>query len=151
MFVVPRNTTSNPVSPNNTATSRQTRSTDASRGRGAAFSAAANTAGIATNSSAAANSSSAARSEPAAGLGVQKLLDTLKALGMNVAGLDIRYSEDVVGYPGGSYVNRMIDVTIGGKTERLSADLTDRNPLIAAYDIHRYLGVMPSNGGTGGA
>ena len=71
--------------------------------------------------------------------GVQRLMETLSALGMNASGLQISYSEEVVGYPGGSYVNRLINVTSNGRTESLSADLTEKNPLVAAYDIQRFL------------
>ena len=83
--------------------------------------------------------------------GVQKLVDTMKALGMSTAGLNISYSEETVGYPGGSYVNRMINVTSNGRTEQFSADLTEKNPLVAAYDVQRYLGAGSGTGGTSGS
>lgn len=85
-----------------------------------------------------------------AGIGVQKLLDALAALGMSTAGLNISYSEEAVGYPGGSYMNRQIKVTSGGKTEQFSAELTERNPLVTAYEMQRYLGVASNAGGAGG-
>jgi len=75
---------------------------------------------------------------------MRKLFDTLTALGMSTAGLNISYSEEAVGYPGGSYMNRQIRVTSGGKTEQFSADLTERNPLVTAYEMQRYFGVTPS-------
>ena len=78
--------------------------------------------------------------------GMQKLLDTLTALGMSTAGLNISYNEEAVGYPGGSYMNRQISVTSGGKTEQFSADLTEINPLVTAYEMQRYFGVTPHAG-----
>ena len=77
---------------------------------------------------------------------MKKLLDTLAALGMSTAGLNISYSEAAVGYPGGSYMNRQISVTSGGKTEQFSAELTERNPLVTAYEMQRYFGVTPNAG-----
>ena len=85
-----------------------------------------------------------------AGIGVHKLLDALAALGMSTAGLNISYSEEAVGYPGGSYMNRQINVTSGGKTEQFSAELTERNPLITAHEMQRYLGVAANAGGASG-
>jgi hypothetical protein len=72
--------------------------------------------------------------------GLTRLRATLQALGINTAGLHITYSEDTVGYPCGSYVNRLITVSNGGKTESFSADLTERNPLVTAYEMQRYFG-----------
>jgi len=76
--------------------------------------------------------------------GLQKLLETLSALGMSTSGLNISYSEEAVGYPGGSYLNKQISVTSGGKTEQFSADLTEKNPLVTAYEMQRYFGVVPN-------
>ncbi|MFN0104788.1 MAG: hypothetical protein ACKV2U_22225 [Bryobacteraceae bacterium] len=87
----------------------------------------------------------------AGGVGMQKLLDTLSALGMSTSGLNISYTEDTVGYPGGSYVNRMINVTSGGKTEQFSGELTERNPFVTAYEMQRYFGVTPNAGGANGS
>ena len=75
---------------------------------------------------------------------MQKLLDTMALLGMNRSGLSITYSEDFIGYPGGGYMNKMINVTAGGKTEHFSAELTDRNPLVTAYELQSYFGVTPT-------
>lgn len=81
---------------------------------------------------------------PAAAAGMDRLASAMASLGMNAAGLDMKYSEELVWYPGGSYVNRLITVTSGSRTERFSADLTARNPLVTAYEIQKYLGV-PGN------
>lgn len=78
---------------------------------------------------------------------MQKLLDTMTALGMSTSGLNITYSEDFIGYPGGGYMNKMINVTAGGKTEHFSADLTDRNPLVTAYELQSYFGVAATANG----
>jgi len=94
---------------------------------------------------------SAVTAPPApSGAGMQKLLDTLSALGMSTTGLNISYSEEAVGYPGGSYMNRQISVTSGGRTEQFSAELTERNPLVTAYEMQRYFGVAPNAGGASG-
>jgi hypothetical protein len=82
---------------------------------------------------------------------MQKLLETLSALGMSTSGLNISYNEEAVGYPGGSYMNRQISVTSGGKTEQFSAELTEKNPLVTAYEMQRYFGVVPNPGGTSGS
>jgi len=83
-------------------------------------------------------------SAPAAPAGMKKLMDTLSSLGMSTSGLNISYTEERVGYPGGSYVNKMINVTSGGKTEQFSAELTEKNPLVTAYELQRYFGVTPN-------
>ncbi|MBM3764083.1 MAG: hypothetical protein FJW32_01715 [Acidobacteria bacterium] len=73
-----------------------------------------------------------------------RLNDALHATGMSTAGLDIRYEEEHVGYPGGSYVNRNIVVSNGSRTERFSADLTERNPMVTAAELQRYFNVSAS-------
>jgi hypothetical protein len=87
---------------------------------------------------------------PSARNGMQRLMDTMSALGMSTSGLNISYSEEAVGYPGGSYMNRLINVTSGGKTEHFSAELTARNPMVTAYELQRYFGVTPNAGGATG-
>lgn len=84
------------------------------------------------------------KADPAAASGMERLSSALSALGMNAAGLDIKYSEELVWYPGGSYVNRLITVTSGSRSESFSADLTARNPYVTAHEIQKYLGV-PGN------
>jgi hypothetical protein len=97
------------------------------------------------------NRSVEASTSPAAvGTGMQKLLDTLSALGMSTAGLNISYNEEAVGYPGGSYMNRQISITSGDKTEQFSAELTEKNPLVTAYEMQRYFGVAPNAGAASG-
>jgi hypothetical protein len=83
-------------------------------------------------------------------LGLQALLDTMSALGMSTGGLQISYSEDTVGYPGGSYVNRLIHVSSGDKRESFSGELTQKNPLVTAYELQRYFGVAANPGGASG-
>jgi hypothetical protein len=85
----------------------------------------------------------------ASGTGMQKLLDTMKSLGMSTSGLSINYSEEFVGYPGGGYTNKQINVTSNGKTERFSADLTDRNPLVTAYEMQKYFGIAANPAAAG--
>lgn len=90
-------------------------------------------------------------SAPAAPAGMKKLMDTLSSLGMSTSGLNISYTEELVGYPGGSYVNKMINVTSGGKTEQFSAELTEKNPLVTAYELQRYFGVTPNPASASGS
>jgi hypothetical protein len=68
------------------------------------------------------------------------LRSALTAMGMPFAGIDMEYSEQTVGYPGGSYVNRLITVRgADGRTENFDADMTLRNPQIAAVDMANFL------------
>jgi hypothetical protein len=68
------------------------------------------------------------------------LRSALTAMGMPFAGIDMEYSEQTVGYPGGSYVNRLITVRgAGGRTESFDAEMTLRNPQIAAVDMANFL------------
>lgn len=60
---------------------------------------------------------------------------------MNPSLLNVSYSEETVGYPGGSYVNKQIKVQSGDKTENFCADLTAKNPYVTAYEMQRYFGV----------
>lgn len=85
----------------------------------------------------------------ASGVGMQKLLDTMKQLGMSTSGLNISYSEDFIGYPGGGYMNKSINVTANGKTERFNAELTDRNPMVTANELQIYFGVTPTASASG--
>jgi hypothetical protein len=83
-------------------------------------------------------------------LGVPELLEAMRTLGMSTGGLQISYSESTVGYPGGSYVNRLIHVSSGGKKESFSGELTQKNPLVTAYELQRYFGVAANPGGASG-
>ena len=68
------------------------------------------------------------------------LQDALSAAGVPTNGLDFQYVDDTVGYPGGSYQNRLITVTFpGGVKENYGADLVMRNPHVAAVEIHNLL------------
>lgn len=85
------------------------------------------------------------RAATAAAPGMERLASAMASLGMNPSGLDIKYSEELVWYPGGSYVNRLITVTSGSRSERFSAELTARNPMVTAYEIQKYLSVPGIN------
>jgi hypothetical protein len=74
-------------------------------------------------------------------VGLQRLREALQSLGINTTGLNISYSEETVGYPGGSYVNRLISVTGNGKTEHFCAELTARNPMVTATEMRSYFNV----------
>lgn len=90
-------------------------------------------------------------SSPAASsAGMQRLAEAMSALGMSTAGLDISYAEEVVSYPGGAYLNKLITVKSGDKTERFSADLTQKKPLITAYELQKYFGVAATKSVTSG-
>lgn len=177
LFVVPRSTPQ-PIDPAKTAVSTRTAASQRSRtasngtftlhtdgagrgsdtvpGRAGSQNIAATPATVtnpspaATVTTATAPAVSTTSAPEASGTGMQRLLDTMSALGMSTSGLSISYSEEAVGYPGGSYMNRQIKVTAGGKTEQFSAELTDRNPMVTAYELQRYFGVAANvNGATG--
>jgi hypothetical protein len=68
------------------------------------------------------------------------LRSAMTALGMPFAGIDMEYSEQTVGYPGGSYVNRLITVRgADGRTENFDAEMTLKNPQIAAVDMANFM------------
>ena len=171
MFVVPRNQLNAPASARTTQTQSRSAAQQRQRGAATAFSLpqAATprtvrgqettntvrgsqnpvTPAVATANSTSVSATTTGNLE-ASGTGMQKLLDTMASLGMSTSGLNITYSEDFIGYPGGGYMNRQINVTAGGKTERFSADLTDRNPFVTAYELQSYFGVTPTANGANG-
>lgn len=68
------------------------------------------------------------------------LRSALTAMGMPFAGVDMDYNEQVVGYPGGSYINRLITVRgADGRVENFDAELTLKNPQIAAVDLANFM------------
>jgi len=72
--------------------------------------------------------------------GMAALRSALTSMGMPFASIDMEYSEQTVGYPGGSYVNRLITVRgADGRTESFDAEMTLKNPQIAAVDMARFL------------
>lgn len=173
MFVVPRTTNSTQTTDTRTTLLR-TRSAAESRQRGSApiafpsiaeagmgratdtTSARANSSKIVTGTSTdeklpvQAQAATAVKLE-ASGAGMQKLLDTMNTLGLATSGLNISYSEEVIGYPGGSYTNKFIQVSSGGKTEKFSGDLTEKNPFVTAYEIQRYFNVGTITNGANGS
>ena len=71
---------------------------------------------------------------------IEALRGALTAMQMPFAGIDMEYNEQVVGFPGGSYVNRLITVrNPEGNSESFDVDLTMKNPQIAALDMARFL------------
>lgn len=73
--------------------------------------------------------------------GLKKLTETLASLGIGTAGVDLQYHEELVSHPGGSYLNRTISVTGNGITENFSADLVERSPVLAAFEMQKYFGL----------
>jgi hypothetical protein len=68
------------------------------------------------------------------------LRDALSAAGLNTAALNFEYVDQTVGYPGGSYQNRLITVTLpGGVTENFGADLVLKNPNVTVVEIQNLL------------
>lgn len=68
------------------------------------------------------------------------LHDALQAAGIPTTGLQFEYTDQLVGYPGGAYQNRLITVTFpGGVRENFGADLVMRNPRVAAVEIQNLL------------
>ena len=62
-----------------------------------------------------------------------KLQEALTDIGLGH--IPFTYEETFIGYPGGGYWNRQI-LAAG---ENFSADLTDKNPYVTAYEIARIL------------
>ncbi len=71
---------------------------------------------------------------------VKSLKDALTAAGVSFDGLGLAAHQDVVTYPGGSYVNRYISVNTNGHEEGLMTDLVAMNPNVAVVDIKNMLG-----------
>jgi hypothetical protein len=71
---------------------------------------------------------------------LQSLKDALAAAGINTDGLGLATHQDVVSYPGGSYINRYISVETNGHEEGLMTDLVGINPNVAVLDIKHMLG-----------
>lgn len=69
------------------------------------------------------------------------LKDALKAAGIETNGIDFQYVDETVGYPGGSYQNRLVTVTLpGGVRENYGADLVLKNPRVTVVEIQNLLG-----------
>lgn len=78
---------------------------------------------------------------PASQQAINALSDILTSYGINPATLGLSYSEQVVAGPTGTYTNKMITAKFpSGKSQDYSADLTLKNPLVAAVEIMGMLG-----------
>ena len=74
--------------------------------------------------------------------GMTALRSALSAMGLQTSGLQIEYTEEAVGYPGGSYMNRLISVrSPGGTWENYDAEMTLRNPQITAGEMKTKFGL----------
>ena len=74
--------------------------------------------------------------------GITALRSTLAAMGLQTSGLQIEFTEEAVGYPGGSYMNRLISVrSPGGTWENYDAEMTLRNPQITAGEMKAKFGL----------
>ena len=80
-----------------------------------------------------------------------RLLEAMEAVGVPADGLDFSYAEDLVGYPGGGYTNKLITVRCGNASEQFCAVLTEKNPLVAAVEIGRLFGTRRRKTGAGAA
>jgi hypothetical protein len=82
-----------------------------------------------------------ADSQPAAPASpVDTLAAALERAGINTASLTMVAHDDVVGYPGGAgWVNHLITVTAGARSENIDIGLMNINPDVAAMDIKRML------------
>jgi hypothetical protein len=95
---------------------------------------------VADSATRAAPASYATRADTDAAI-VQSLKDALTAAGIGYDGLGLGAHEDIVTYPGGSYINRYISVNTNGHVEGLMTDLVGINPKVAVLDIKRMLGL----------
>jgi hypothetical protein len=72
---------------------------------------------------------------------VAALRTALKKVGIEPGSINFTYAEELIGYPGGSYMNKQITATFqNGKSEHFDANLTLKNPRVAAGEIARLLG-----------
>jgi hypothetical protein len=72
---------------------------------------------------------------------INALSDILSGYGINPASLGLSYSEKLVAGPAGTYTNRMITANFpSGKSQDYSAELTLKNPTVAAVEIMGMLG-----------
>jgi len=72
---------------------------------------------------------------------MDRLVEALRAAGIEPASLNMFAHDTVANYPGasGSYVNRVITVQAGSRVENFMADLTATNPEVAALEIKNLL------------
>jgi hypothetical protein len=71
---------------------------------------------------------------------IDRLSEALRNAGIDPAALNLTAHSDRVMYPGGDYLNRIIEVdTGGGHREYLGTDLVAKYPEIAVKDIQRAL------------
>ncbi len=78
---------------------------------------------------------------PASQQAINALSEILSGYGINPAALGLSYSEQFVAGPTGAYTNRMITAKFpSGKSQDYSADLTLKNPTVAAVEIMAMLG-----------
>lgn len=110
-------------------------------------------AGAASTPAASSTTSPVGVTEPAAeplpraeadALVVDRLKAALTAAGVSFEGLGLAAHEEVVAYPGGSYIHRYISVrnNLTGHVDGLMTDLVAMNPKIAVVDIQRMLGMV---------
>lgn len=71
---------------------------------------------------------------------LKALQDALAAAGIDYGSFGLSTRQDNVTYPGGSYVNRYISVSVNGQDTQLMTDLVKINPKIAVGDIERMMG-----------
>jgi hypothetical protein len=69
------------------------------------------------------------------------MITRISSYGLDPASLGLSYSEQVVAGPAGAYTNKMITANFpSGKSQEYSADLTLKNPTVAAVEILGMLG-----------
>lgn len=76
---------------------------------------------------------------------VAVLKNALRAAGMNPDGFNLTESREIVGYPGGSYVNHLITAEFGGGLrECYGVELMLRNPQLTVLEMRRALSSLTS-------
>ena len=89
----------------------------------------------ATEKSAAVTPAAAASQDP-----ISRLGEALKSAGLDPAAFGITAHEDTVWYPGGTYMNRMLTVSLpNGRTENFDTNLTNLRPDVTVIEIQRLL------------
>jgi hypothetical protein len=72
---------------------------------------------------------------------MDQLSAALSAAGIDPGTLGLKGHDDIVDFPGGGYMLHTIDVTAGGRTEHLLANLVALAPRVAVTEIKHMLGV----------
>ena len=79
----------------------------------------------------------------ATGSGATPVIDVLKAAltqaGIDISGMQFNQHQDVVSYPGGSYINDLVSFQVGDKTHEYMANLVSIAPQVTVTEIQQLM------------